>query len=109
MKREENKSHSFLLLLCPNDPHTAGPLLQQQEPLSAGFIIQRAETNVNPSKSHVAFTVQWQITGAYFNASQSSLQCLCGNLAVLTHYLKSLGLLSSSGIGEEFTHFMQPS
>lgn len=46
------------------------------------------------------YTVQRQITGAYFNASQSSSQCLCGNLALLTHYLKSLGLLSSSGIEE---------
>lgn len=36
--------------------------------------------------------------GAYFNASQSSSQCLCGNLAGLTHYLKSLCLLSSTGI-----------
>lgn len=66
--------------------------------------MSRTETSVNPSKSQVAFAVQRQIrdgrvglVGAYFNASQSSLQCLCGKLAVLTRYLKSRGLLSGSG------------
>lgn len=100
-EREWEQQISLILFpLCcvQHDPQTATPSLQQHEPLSVGFIMWHTQAGVNPSKSPVAFTVQRQITGAYFNASQSSLQCLCGNLALLTHYLKSLGLLSSSGM-----------
>lgn len=60
------------------------------EALSVGFILRRKSF-----KEPTAFTVEQQIMGADFNASHSSLQCLCGNVAALTP--KSLGLLSSSG------------
>lgn len=100
--RLENRSHSLASLQCPapTQPHAATPSLEQHKPLSVGVIIRRTETSVNPSKSQVAFTVRRQIT-AYFNASQGSLQCLCGNWAVLTHYLRRLGHLTRASAHTE--------
>lgn len=79
---------------------------------SVGFIIRRTETNINPSKCRVAFTVRRQIKGAHFNASQSSLRRLCGNLAAPTHYLeknKTPGPLSGSGTERSLHTSSQPS
>lgn len=84
-REQENSS----LLRCRSgqqDPGAATPSLQQRKPLRVAFITRRTETSVNPSKSRVASTVRWQIMargreGPYFNALQSSLQCLLWELS----------------------------
>lgn len=106
LKRAENRSRSPPLLLCPVWSAHCHAYITAAGASFCCFLLYN--TDLCKSFREPCFSYR-KITGAYFNASQSSLQCLCGNLAVLTRYLKESRPSQQLWRGAEFTHFMQPS